>query len=165
MESQAPSPAQPTPAEPAREIDSCSRRYKLMNSLAGTYVLLGFLAIFLTATSEKPDLAVSAVIAIFTATIGHFFAFGMAGYFMLRMSESYRYYHPDGDFTWNQAAKDILLFATGAAATAGVIWIAYTTGQAENGNQWWHFLLALAGLATALPGFIAIARQNPEFHN
>lgn len=163
MESQAPSPAQNPPDQPAREVDSGSRRYTLINSLGAAWVLLAFFAMFLLLTNNPPELANSAKFVILLTLLDHIIAFLMTGYFILRMQNAHRYSHPDDPFTWGQAGKDALLFATGAAATAGIVWLAIATGQ--DGNQLWHFPLAIAGMATAIPCFIAIARQNPEFHN
>lgn len=159
MESQAPSQTQNPPDQPAREVDSGSRRYTLMNSLGTAWVLLAFFAMFLLLTNNPPELANSAK---FVILLDHIIAFLMTGYYILRMQTAHRYSHPDDPFTWSKAGKDTLLFATGAAATAGIVWLAIATGQ--NSNQLWHFPLAIAGMATAIPCFIAIARQNPEFH-
>ena len=164
MESQAPSKTQNPPKQPAREVDSGSYRYKLMNSLAGTYVLLSFFTLFLVIINGEPDPkpALSTSFVIGFTLLAHIIAFFMVAYFVVRMQEACRYSHPDDPFTWSQAAKDALLFAAGVGSTVAVIWTAIATGQDD--NQLWHFPLAIAGMATAIPCFIAIARQNPEFH-
>lgn len=158
MESQAQNP----PNQPTREVDSGSYRYKLMNSLGTAWVLLASFAMFLMLTNDPPELANSATFVILFTLLGHIIAFLMTGYFILRMQEACHYSHPDDPFTWSQAAKNALLFAAGVTSTVAVIWAAIATGQ--DGNQLWHFPLAIAGMATAIPCFVAIARQNPEFH-
>lgn len=153
-----------TSAKAKQTVNSGSCRYKLMNTLAGADVLLIALALFLLITmGEKQPLASSALFAIILTATSHFLGILLWGYYVVRMQYASHLSHPDDPFTWQQAVKAFSCLAAGMAGTTAVLYLSITTGQ--EANQWWHFPLALAGAATAVPIYIAIAGQNPEFHD